>query len=69
MPQGGKLTLEAANVYLGEEYCRANPELTPGQFVCISVTDTGTGMAPDVLARAFESAGNAKTALAILDRQ
>ena len=54
MPKGGKLTLEAANVFVDEEYCRTNPELTPGQFVVICVSDTGVGMAPDVLNRAFE---------------
>ena len=54
MPNGGKLTLEAANVFVDEEYCRTNPELSPGQFVVICVSDTGVGMPPDVLNRAFE---------------
>ena len=54
MPNGGKLTLEAANVFLDKDYCRANPEVTPGQFVVICVTDTGAGMSEDVLSRAFE---------------
>jgi PAS domain S-box-containing protein len=54
MPNGGKLTLEAANVFVDGEYCRANPELSPGQFVVICVSDTGVGMPPDVLNRAFE---------------
>jgi PAS domain S-box-containing protein len=54
MPDGGKLTLEGANVYVDEDYSRLNPELAIGQYVAICVSDTGTGMARDVLSRAFE---------------
>jgi PAS domain S-box-containing protein len=54
MPDGGKLTVEAVNVSADEDYFRANPELTPGQYVVVCVTDTGTGMSTDVLNRAFE---------------
>ena len=54
MPNGGKVTLEAFNQALDHHYCRSNPEASPGQYVLISVTDTGHGMTPDVLARAFE---------------
>jgi PAS domain S-box-containing protein len=54
MPDGGKVTLEAHNIFADKEYCRLNPELTPGQYVVICVTDNGTGMPPDVLNRAFE---------------
>jgi PAS domain S-box-containing protein len=54
MPNGGKLTLEALNQELDHHYCRSNPEVSPGQYVLISVTDSGHGMTPDVLARAFE---------------
>jgi signal transduction histidine kinase len=54
MPSGGKLTVEALNQVLDHEYCRSNPEVSPGQYVMISVSDTGQGMAPDVLARAFD---------------
>jgi CheY-like chemotaxis protein len=54
MPNGGKLTIEAANTYVDETYVRGNPEVTPGQFVVICVTDTGVGMPADVLSRAFE---------------
>ena len=54
MADGGKLTLEATNIFADEEYCRANPELSPGQHVLICVSDTGTGMDPDVLSHAFE---------------
>jgi PAS domain S-box-containing protein len=54
MPGGGKITIEAANVFLDEAYARANPETSSGQFVVLCISDTGEGMAPDVLARAFE---------------
>jgi PAS domain S-box-containing protein len=54
MPNGGKLTLEGANVYVDEDYSRMNPELPAGQYVVICVSDTGIGMAPDVVSRAFE---------------
>jgi PAS domain S-box-containing protein len=54
MPNGGKITIEANNIFADEEYCRVNPELAPGPYVLICVSDTGTGMPPDVLSRAFE---------------
>jgi CheY-like chemotaxis protein len=54
MPEGGKLTLEAANVWVDDDYSRANPEIAQGQYVSISVTDTGTGMTPDTQSHAFE---------------
>jgi PAS domain S-box-containing protein len=54
MPGGGKVTLEATNVFADEDYCRANPELSRGQYVLICVSDTGCGMPPDVSSRAFE---------------
>jgi PAS domain S-box-containing protein len=54
MPNGGKLTLEAANAILDREYCQSNPEVIPGQYVVLSVSDAGVGMSKDVLARAFE---------------
>jgi PAS domain S-box-containing protein len=54
MPDGGKLTVEAVNVLADEDYCRVNPELSPGQYVVVCVTDTGSGMTEDVLHHAFE---------------
>ena len=54
MPNGGKLTLETTNVYADEDYCRRNPEVTAGQYALICVSDTGSGMPPDVLSHAFE---------------
>jgi PAS domain S-box-containing protein len=54
MPNGGKLTVESFNQTLDRNYCRANPEVAPGQYALISVSDTGQGMTGDVIARAFE---------------
>ena len=54
MPGGGKLTVEAVNVSADEDYCRTNPELMPGQYVVLCVTDTGAGMSREILDRAFE---------------
>ena len=54
MPGGGKLTIEAANAHLDLSYAKRNPEITPGQYVAISISDTGSGMPPDVLSRVFE---------------
>ena len=53
MPDGGKLTLEAANVHLDDAYAAA-AEISPGQYVGIFVSDTGVGMTPEVAARAFD---------------
>ena len=54
MPRGGKLTVEASNSYLDEAYCRRHADVRPGQYVQISVSDSGTGMTDEVLQRAFE---------------
>ena len=54
MPGGGKLTIETGNAYLDEAYCAQNPEVRPGQFALIAVTDTGVGMSADVAARVFD---------------
>jgi len=53
-PQGGKLTLETANAQLDQKYADAHADARPGDYVLISVTDNGTGMPPEVVARAFD---------------
>ena len=53
MPDGGKLTIETANRGLDERAARAR-DLPPGQYLSLCVSDTGTGMSPDVIAKAFE---------------
>ena len=53
MPDGGRLTLETANTWVDERAARER-DIAPGGYVAISVTDTGTGMTPDVMARAFD---------------
>jgi CheY-like chemotaxis protein len=54
MPSGGKLTIETANAYLDEAYAAAQTEVVPGQYMVISISDTGVGMSKEVQARAFE---------------
>ncbi len=54
MPNGGAVTIEASNIYADQSYCRQNPEVSPGQYVLIAVSDQGSGMAPDVASHAFE---------------
>ena len=54
MPNGGKLTIETANVYLDDKYAASQAEVVPGQYVMLAVTDSGTGMTPEVKAQAFD---------------
>ena len=53
MPDGGRITIETANKWLDAHGARER-DLPPGQYVSICVTDTGTGMPPDVIAKAFD---------------
>ncbi len=54
MPGGGKLTLETANVSFGQDSVGRSPELKPGDYVMLAITDTGTGMSAEVKAHVFE---------------
>jgi PAS domain S-box-containing protein len=54
MPGGGRLVLATANATLDESYAAANPDAAPGAYVLVSITDTGTGIAPENLDKVFE---------------
>ena len=54
MPRSGKLTLETGNVHLDEDYVRLNPEVAPGDYVMIAVSDTGTGIPAALLEKVFD---------------
>jgi PAS domain S-box-containing protein len=54
MPDGGQLTIETGVVDLDEAYSRRSPDVKPGRYVVISVSDTGVGMTQEVLAKVFD---------------
>jgi PAS domain S-box-containing protein len=54
MPGGGKLTVETDHVHLDERYTRDHPEVIPGEYIALSVRDTGIGMPPSIVEKAFE---------------
>jgi CheY-like chemotaxis protein len=54
MPNGGKLTIVTNNSSIDEDYAATQPDLAPGDYSLIQISDTGAGIAPDVLAKVFE---------------
>ncbi|MBC9034920.1 CHASE3 domain-containing protein [Sphingomonas sp. JC676] len=54
MPEGGRLTIETSNTHLDEAYAAEHNEVSAGQYVMVSVTDTGFGMPAEVIERAFD---------------
>ena len=54
LPKGGQVSISTSNVFLDEKYCSSFPDLKPGNYVKVSVTDTGSGMTDEVKRRVFE---------------
>jgi signal transduction histidine kinase/ActR/RegA family two-component response regulator len=54
MPKGGRLSIVSANRPLDEDYASQHPEVMPGDYVMLQVSDTGTGISPDIIAKVFE---------------
>jgi len=54
MSMGGNLTIETQDLKLDELYTKTHPEVSPGRYVMLAITDTGSGMRPEVSARVFE---------------
>lgn len=54
MPKGGRFTIETHNIDLSADCAQVHPDAVPGPHVKLTITDTGTGMSPEILARIFE---------------
>jgi CheY-like chemotaxis protein len=54
MPGGGRLTIETDNTVLDADYGAENPDVTPGQYLLVAVSDTGCGISPENLSRVFD---------------
>ena len=54
MPDGGTVRVEVSNATLDRRYAALHPDVTPGPYVLVDVSDTGTGMPPEVAAQAFD---------------
>jgi PAS domain S-box-containing protein len=55
MPEGGKLVIETCNTHLDSRYTVRQQSVRPGQYVCVSVTDTGSGMSAEIVEKAFRT--------------
>ena len=54
MPKGGRLTIETQAAYLDDAYAEKHPDVTPGHYVMVAVSDTGSGMSPELLDKVFQ---------------
>jgi nitrogen-specific signal transduction histidine kinase/CheY-like chemotaxis protein len=54
MPKGGLLTIETQPAYLDAAYAERNPDVTPGHYVLVAVSDTGSGMTPELLEKVWQ---------------
>ena len=54
MPTGGKLTIETSNAHLEDDYAHTHAEVFRGQFVMLAVSDTGTGIPPEIIDKVFD---------------
>jgi PAS domain S-box-containing protein len=54
MPGGGTLMIETARVRIEDDYAATHPAMQPGEYICLTMSDTGTGMTPEVQAHLFE---------------
>ena len=54
MPEGGRLVIQTDNILLDKEFCSALPDVEPGRYVCLRVSDTGCGMDEETVKHAFE---------------
>ena len=54
MVRGGKLGISAENLILDESYCHANPEAHPGPYIALRISDTGSGIPPELLHKIFD---------------
>ncbi|MBU0729210.1 MAG: response regulator [Proteobacteria bacterium] len=54
MPSGGRLTIETSEIYIDEEYAKSRPDVKPGMYITLSVTDTGLGIPKEIQHKIFD---------------